>query len=296
VNGVAHSVLRVAEHLLARGHQPVVIAPRPSPGLRVPETQDSYPVHRVTSVALPGYRTFRLGLSAVNCHRWLAGHRADLVHLASPFVLGAHGAAAARQLDLPVVAVYQTDVPGYARAYHGGRLAEQAAWAWLRRIHNAADRTLAPSTASADRLRAHGIERVCMWGRGVACARFNPAMRSDSVRTALAPGGQVLAGYVGRLATEKRVDLLAPLSELPGVRLIIVGSGPAEARLRKLMPRAVFLGQHGGEQLARIFASLDVFVHSGCHETFGQTIQEAAASGLPVVAPAARRAVRSEAA
>jgi phosphatidylinositol alpha 1,6-mannosyltransferase len=89
-----------------------------------------------------------------------------------------------------------------------------------------------------------------------------------------------------RLATEKRVDLLAPESQLPGVRLIIVGSGPAEARLRGLMPRAVFLGPHGGEQLARIFASLDVFVHSGCHETFGQTIQEAAASGLPVVAPA----------
>jgi phosphatidylinositol alpha 1,6-mannosyltransferase len=70
------------------------------------------------------------------------------------------------------------------------------------------------------------------------------------------------------------------------VRLVIVGSGPAEPRLRKLMPSAVFLGQHRGEQLARIFASLDVFVHSGCHETFGQTIQEAAASGLPVVAPA----------
>jgi phosphatidylinositol alpha 1,6-mannosyltransferase len=209
-------VLRVAEHLLARGHQPMVIAPQPPPGLRAPETQDSYPVHRVPSVPLPGYRTFRLGLSAVTCHRWLAEHRADLVHLASPFVLGARGAAAARRLGLPVVAVYQTDVPGYARAYHGSRLAEAAAWAWLRRIHNAADRTLAPSTASADRLRAHGIERVWMWGRGVDCARFNPAMRSDSMRTALAPDGQLLAGYVGRLATEKRIDLLAPVSELPG--------------------------------------------------------------------------------
>ncbi len=238
------------------------------------------------SVPLPGYRTFRLGLGSAAIRRWLTEHRAEVVHLASPFVLGARGMVTARQLRLPTVAVYQTDVPGYARAYRLGAAAEAAAWRWVRRIHNAADRTLAPSTASAERLRAHGIERVWLWGRGVDCQRFSPAHRSESLRRSLAPRGEVLVGYVGRLANEKRVDLLAPIAGQPGTRLIIVGGGPAEERLRRAMPAAVFLGQHRGEQLARIFASLDVFVHSGCHETFGQTIQEAAASGLPVVAPA----------
>ena len=231
------------------------------------------------SVPLPGYRTFRLGLGSAAIRRWLTEHRAEVVHLASPFVLGARGMVTARQLGLPTVAVYQTDVPGYARAYRLGAAAEAAAWGWVRRIHNAADRTLAPSTASAERLRAHGIERVWLWGRGVDCQRFNPAHRSESLRRSLAPRGEVLVGYVGRLANEKRVDLLAPIAGQPGTRLIIVGGGPAEERLRRAMPAAVFLGQHRGEQLARIFASLDVFVHSGCHETFGQTIQEAAASG-----------------
>jgi phosphatidylinositol alpha 1,6-mannosyltransferase len=291
VNGVANSVLRSAEHLLARGHQPLVIAPEPARAARAAPSPAGYPVLRVPSLPLPGYRTFRLGLgggaAAAPIRRALAEHRADLVHLASPFVLGPRGLRAARQLGLPAVAVYQTDVPGYARAYHYGRGAEAVAWRWVRRMHNAAARTLAPSTVSLQRLRAHGVDRVWRWGRGVDGQLFRPAARCAALRRELAPGGEVLIGYVGRLAPEKQVELLAPVARLPGARLVIVGGGPAEARLRRILPGAVFLGQRRGEDLARIYASLDVFVHSGCHETFGQTIQEAAASGLPVVAPAA---------
>jgi phosphatidylinositol alpha 1,6-mannosyltransferase len=117
--------------------------------------------------------------------------------------------------------------------------------------------------------------------------RFDPAKRSAELRAALAPGGELIAGYVGRLAAEKRVDLLSGITALEGVRLVIVGAGPTEAALRRQMPGAVFLGERRGEELAAIYASLDVFVHSGPYETFGQTLQEAAASGLPVVAPAA---------
>ncbi len=286
VNGVAHSVLRIAEHLVARGHHPLVIAPRPASGVP-PDTEPcGFPVVRLPSLPMPGYRGFRLGVPSATVHRWLLAHGTDLVHLASPFLLGFRGVTAARRLGVPALAVYQTDVPGYARAYHAGTLAEAAAWRWLRRIHNAADRTLAPSTASAQTLRDHGIRGIWLWGRGVDCQRFNPAARSAALRAALGPAGEVLVGYVGRLATEKRVDLLAPIATLPGTRLVIVGGGPAEDRLRRTMPGALFLGPRHGDELARIFASLDVFVHSGCHETFGQTIQEAAASGLPVVAPA----------
>jgi phosphatidylinositol alpha 1,6-mannosyltransferase len=306
VNGVAHSVVRVAEHLVRRGHHPLVIAPRParrshadegraaesradaSRGAEsgADESQADYPVVRVPSVPMPGYGRFRLGMPCPAIRTALTSHRTELVHLASPFFLGARGSAVAQQLGVPQVAVYQTDVPGYARAYHAGRLGEAAAWRWLRGIHNAADRTLAPSTASAARLHAQGIPRVWLWGRGVDTERFDPAKRSAGLRRSLAPGGEVLVGYVGRLAVEKRVDLLAQVATQPGTRLVIVGSGPAEAMLRRTLPSAVFLGQRQGGDLAEIFASLDIFVHSGCYETFGQTIQEAAASGLPVVAPA----------
>ena len=281
VNGVAHCTLRVAEHLAARGHQPLVIAPASAAGAPGADGPFPCPVIRVRSVPVPGYRSFRIGLPGRGLRSALAGHRADLVHLASPFVLGARACA------LPTVAVYQTDMPGYAKVYRAGRLGEAAAWHWVRRIHNAADRTLAPSTASAVSLREHGVQRVRVWGRGVDTELFDPARRSERLRRELAPGGEVLVGYVGRLAAEKRVDLLGQVAALPGTRVVVVGGGPAETALRRALPGAVFLGPRYGTDLAGIYASLDVFVHSGARETFGQTLQEAAASGLPVVAPAA---------
>ena len=292
VNGVAHCVLRVAENLVARGHQPLVVAPQPPrstharPGAKDPASSPC-PVVRVPSVPLPGYRSFRLGLPSHRLHDALVGHRTEVVHLASPVVLGAHGAAVAGRLGLPVVAVYQTDLPSYARAYRLGRAGEAFAWRWLRGIHNGAARTLAPSTVTATGLLGRGIGGVWLWGRGVDTARFDPARRSPQIRAQLAPGGELIAGYVGRLATEKRVELLAKITALPGVRLVIVGAGPAEAMLRRHLPGALFLGERRGDELAAVYASLDVFVHSGPYETFGQTLQEAAASGLPVVAPAA---------
>ena len=287
VNGVAHTAVRVAEHLISRGHEPLVIAPEPASGVLLPDGGFDFPIVRVRSIGVPVYPGFRVGLPGTRVRDAVAAHRADLVHLAGPFVLGAGGCAAALEQHVPIVAVYATDLPAYARTYHAGALGQAIAWRRLRKIHNAADRTLAPSSATATDLREHGIERVQVWTRGVDCRRFDPAKRSASLRAELAPGGEVLVGYVGRLAAEKRVDLLAQIGALPGVRLVIVGGGPAEAAIRRAVPSATYLGQRGGENLARIYASLDVFVHSGPHDTFGQTLQEAAASGLPVVAPAA---------
>ena len=287
INGVAHSVVRVAEHLVVRGHQPLVIAPEPASGTARVAGRLPYPVVRVPSMPMPGYPTFRLGLPSRKLTEAVIAHGTDLVHLASPFFLGARGSAVAQRLRLPHIAVYQTDIPAYAGAYKMRGLGEAAAWRWLRGIHNAADRTLAPSTASATALHAHGIERVWLWRRGVDTVRFDPRHRSAAVRRALAPGNETLVGYVGRLAVEKRVDLLAPIVQQPGVKLAIIGGGPAEPFLRKALPGAIFLGPRQGAQLARLYASLDVFVHSGPYETFGQTVQEAAASGVPVVAPAA---------
>jgi phosphatidylinositol alpha 1,6-mannosyltransferase len=285
VNGVAHCVVRVAENLVRKGHQPLVIAPDSGRGADA-DRGLPYPVERVPSVPLPGYPSFRLGLPTPATRKAIVRHGTEVVHLASPVALGAWGTRVARAEHLPTIAVYQTDLPSYARAYRLGRATEAFAWHWLRDIHNTAGRTLAPSSMTAAELDARGLERVWLWGRGVDTERFHPSLRDERLRAEIAPGGEVIVGYVGRLAIEKRVDLLAAVAALPGVKLAVTGGGPMEDELRAALPSAAFLGMRYGADLARVYASLDVFVHTGPFETFGQTIQEASASGLPVIAPA----------
>ncbi|MCX3060099.1 glycosyltransferase family 4 protein [Streptomyces beihaiensis] len=284
INGVAHCALQTARHLAARGHDPLVVAPATSAGPGA-DAGAPCPVVRVPSLPLPGYPQVRVALPSRRVAQTVAAHRADIVHLASPFVLGVRGMAAAARHGVPAVAVYQTDLAGYARTYMGA--GEGTAWRRIRGVHTAADRTLAPSTAALRDLEAHGVPRVRLWPRGVDTVRFRPERRDALLRAELAPRGELLVGYVGRLAPEKHVELLARVQRLPGVRLVVVGDGPSETSLRGTLPDAVFLGRRTGDELARIFASLDVFAHTGPYETFCQTVQEAMASGVPVIAPAA---------
>ncbi|MDT0343810.1 glycosyltransferase family 4 protein [Streptomyces litchfieldiae] len=283
INGVAHCALQTARHLARRGHHPLVIAPAPAPGVRVPHDGPA-PVVHIPSLPLPGYPQVRVALPSRKLAAAVAAHHADVVHLASPFILGVRGVAVAARFGIPAVAVYQTDLAGYARTYLGA--GELAAWRRIRAVHSAADLTLAPSTASLRALVERGIPRVHLWPRGVDTERFRPDRRDPGLHRELAPNGELLVGYIGRLAPEKHVELLAEAAQLPGVRIVVVGDGPSETMLRSALPGAHFLGRRTGDDLARVYATLDAFVHTGPFETFCQTVQEAQASGVAVAAPA----------
>jgi phosphatidylinositol alpha 1,6-mannosyltransferase len=128
---------------------------------------------------------------------------------------------------------------------------------------------------------------VHLWQRGIDSVKFDPQNRDIELRTSLLglrPDRKII-GYVGRLANEKRIDELAILDSRDDLQLVIIGDGPAKNRLRSVLPNAIFVGYKSGEDLAKYYASLDLFVHTGKHETFCQSIQEALASGVPVIAP-----------
>ena len=285
-NGVTTSVCRVTEELVASGHDVAIIAPRTD--------REAYAGAAVFGLPTVSIRQFPTGVPTYRIEAILEELSPDVVHLASPFAVGARGMYAASRLGLPTVAVYQTDMPSYLGQHAPGLIGSPVnttAWAWVRLIHNAADRTLAPSSVTVNELVGHGVERVHLWGRGVDTRLFRPDRRSSpeaqELRRRVAPEGQVIVGYVGRLAPEKEVERLLEIGRVPHTSLLIVGDGPSRADLEKALPTATFTGFLDGEDLATAYAACDVFVHTGTKETFGQTLQEAAATGLPVVAPAA---------
>ncbi|GAA2000856.1 glycosyltransferase family 1 protein [Brevibacterium samyangense] len=235
---------------------------------------------------MPKYRKVRVAPGGVaRIRRLLSDLDPDVVHLASPFVLGWRAVLACQDLGLPSVAVYQTEVPAYAARYgmHG---LEQALWTHVKNIHQHASLTLAPSSYTIDQLRAQGVQDVRLWARGVDSSRFDPRHRSEEWRRRIVRPGEKIIGFVGRLAVEKQVEDLVALAGIPNTRLVIVGEGPQAPRLKQLLPDAHFTGFLGGDALARAVASFDVMVSPGELETFCQTIQEAMASAVPVVAPA----------
>jgi phosphatidylinositol alpha 1,6-mannosyltransferase len=281
INGVTNSVLRVLETLASKGHEALVIAPDSEDA---PSTYAGFRVKRVPSLAVKGL--LPVGFPQRSMEPLIEGFNPDVIHLASPFFLGKYATRIAQRLKIPTLSIFQTDVAGFARHY-GLSIAHSQLTNWVANIHKQTDRTLAPSTWSCDQLMSSGVDNVALWQRGVDSVKFNPAKRSAELRNSLQQGDsdKVIVGYVGRLANEKRIEDLVPLHDRDDVQLVLVGDGPARQKLERLLPRARFVGYKSGEDLAAHYASFDLFVHTGKHETFCQSIQESLASGVPVIAP-----------
>ena len=282
LNGVTNSVLRVVETLKAQGHEVLIVAPTSES----PE-HEGFPVVTSPFVPLGG---FPVAIPTPAITQTLDRFAPDLIHAAAPFWLGGQSIAYAAKKGIPSVAVYQTDVAGYMERY-GLEFAGPILEAITAAIHRPATISLAPTQDGKDFLHKIGIDTVELWGRGVDAELFHPERRTSAsvraLRERFAPDGERIIGYVGRLAPEKQVARLAEVCGIPNTRVVIAGDGPDRLELEDRFAGypVTFTGRLSGEEIADAYAAMDVFVHCGTEETFGQTIQEAHASGLPVIAP-----------
>lgn len=288
VNGVARTLERLVSECHRRGIATMVVTPDDGSA----EPSDApYQTARWPARPFWAYPQLHMATpSTTRARALLEDFRPDLVHVATPFGVGLSGRQAARALDLPLVSSYHTHFTAYLRHYRLQHL-DAVAWPFLRWFHNGGRATFAPTQHVADQLSAQGFRGAAVWSRGIDTTRFHPGRRSLERRRALGvPDDALLCCYVGRLAPEKGIDVaieaLRPLlaAHPDRLRFLLVGDGPAEARLRASAPAGVlFAGRQEGAALAECYASSDVFVFPSVTETFGNVVLEAMASGLCVV-------------
>jgi len=289
VNGVSRTLERLVAAVEARGGAAKVIT------VDDPEAAPDGRVERWPSVPFWAYPQLQMAAprrsAALDCiERW----RPNLIHAATEFGIGLSGIFAAREARVPLVTSYHTHFTAYLRHYNLSVL-DIVSWPFLRAVHNAGQRTFAPSEIVRRELEGHGFTNTRVWSRGVDHGRFSPGFRSSALRAQLGAGDDtMLVVYVGRIAPEKGIDVA-----LDGMRLVmerhagtgkvafaLAGDGPAEERCRATAPPGTtFVGKLSGRALSEFYASADIFVFPSITETFGNVVLEAMASGLALVAP-----------
>ena len=284
IDGIVIVLCHFLEYLFQNGHQVLLFAPGGGP--------DEYAGANV--IGLKGFKfilypELTLAPPLFGIKKPLQDFQPELIYLVNPASVGLGGIMEAHRLDIPLVASYHTDVPGFA-ARMGMAYTQRSLWTYFRQVYNQADLVFVPSHFTKGEIEAHGFERVKVWSHGVDSKLYHPSKRSDNWRRQLmeAQTDRQLILYVGRLAAEKRINWLLPVLQAnPSARLAIVGDGPARETLERQFrgTPTVFTGYLHGEDLAAAFAAADLFAFPGANETFGNVVIEAMSSGLPVVVP-----------
>ncbi len=282
-DGVVTRLTNSIRYFLKNGHQVTVIAP----DLGVSEFEGAkviglparrLPFYRSKSFALPNYRVKKLLLEC----------NPDIVHVVNPALLGASGIYFAKKSNYPLIASYHTQVPKYAEYYHLSMF-KGLLWWYFRKLHNQASINLCTSNVVKEELEQQNFHNVHVWKRGVDTSLFHPEKTDPKMRHRLTNGmdDKKLLLYVGRLAPEKEIEKIRTvLEQSDQFVLAVVGDGPHRLPLEQYFQgtNTIFTGFMHGEELAKAYASADVFVFPSTTETLGLVLMEAMASGLPIVA------------
>ena len=290
VSGVGVTLVRLVDGLQERGHEVRVY----SASYALPDGEAERPeAHRSPSIPLFLYPDVQWAFPRLrDVMEDAVRFRPDVIHVATEFSMGLAGLKVARQLRVPLIASAHTDYERYAGRY-GMEWLLRWGWRYLRWFYGQAGRVLCPSRIYEEHLHRRGIVHTGVWGRGVDPREFGPGFRSEAYRASLGvEPDDLLVSYIGRLAREKNLDLLVDgWQELrarhPRARLLLVGRGPLEEELRRSeIPGVHVPGLMRGQALAAAYASSDIFAFPSTTETFGNSLLEAMASGLPCLVAA----------
>lgn len=295
-DGVTRVLYEYLERHCSAGLEPVIVT-----AVADADQRTRFPMIEVPAVRLPVYRDYKLYAGGTG---WLEKTllrsfcEPDIVHLHTPCPLGRAALRYAKRWGIPVVATYHTHFPSYMRHHRAGLLRPMVERSLLD-VYRHCNCVLVPSRMLCQWLGDRGLTNVRYMPHGVDTAQFHPRWASFQWRQkhGIAPE-QIVLLYVGRLVWEKNLRVLVDVwSKLDSRRyaMVIVGTGPIDGRLRRLMPGAIFLGYRSGVELSVAYASSDVFVFPSDTETFGNVTLEALASGLPCVvadAPGSAELVR----
>ncbi|MGG3800025.1 glycosyltransferase family 4 protein [Metabacillus fastidiosus] len=285
VNGVARTLKRFTDYLESNGHEFIVFAPESTK-----ESLFSSHIHRFTSMPFFLYPECRLALpNMIQVKAKLQQFKPDLIHVATPFNIGLCGIHYAKKLNIPLVGSYHTDFDQYL-SYYDLQIFSKILWKYMHWFHRSFEKIFVPSQETLEQLRKQKFKNLYIWGRGVDCNLFHPHYSTDDVVQKYNIKEKFLLSYVGRLAPEKDIDTLLQLShKLPeairkNVHWLIVGDGPSKEEMMNQAPaNMTFAGYLTGEDLAKVYASSDLFVFPSPTETFGNVVLEAHATGTPVI-------------
>ncbi len=293
--GIRTYLLQKAQYVAARPSLRHVIA---VPGARdAINEQNGVRLYRLQGPPIPRQKPYRFMLATRSINKIVRHEKPDIIEVGSPFIVPWVVRRAVRSMDVPLVCFYHTNVPrllapGLHRNNPARRLMYRASWRYMRRLDQLFPLTIVTSSYAAQDLAREGITRIARVPLGVDLERFHPERqrsRAFTRRRFGLPEG-LLAGFVGRFAREKELDVVLDawreVERRTGARLVLVGGGPLEAALRahRYAARVTFVPfQPSRAALADVLASLDLYIAPGRIETFGLSSLEALSSGVPVL-------------
>lgn len=288
VNGVAMTWGYLTSNLIAQGHRLLVIRPRQNKK-DTPREEPGYSEVLVKGLPIPRYPELKFGLPARRrmAEAWDT-FQPDLVHIATEGLLGWSALRLAKKRNLPVTSSFHTNFHQYGKHYGFG-LAQRLALGYLRAFHNRTRATFAPTDEMCRQLEQDGLHNLRLLSRGIDPLRYDPRRRDENLRESWgAKADHPVVLYVGRVAPEKNIPLAVQAfqafqEKCPRARFVCVGDGPLRSKLEKEHPDFIFAGMRRGDDLARHYASGDIFFAPSITETFGNVITEGLASGLAVL-------------